>query len=114
MIIRVFLRKNERNVMKYNKLIRDKIPEYISKKGEDVITHIADDVEYGRALKEKLLEEVREFMKDENIEELADLLEAVDAIIKYKGFNRDELRRVKKKKVLERGAFKNRIILDES
>ncbi len=100
--------------MKYNKLVRDKIPEYIRKKGGNPITHIADDAEYWRKLKEKLNEELEEFKKDENIEEFADLLEVIDAIADYKKFDRNEVEMVKEKKVSERGGFKDKIILDES
>ena len=99
---------------KYNKLVRDKIPKIIRKKGEVAITHIADDAEYWLKLKEKLLEEVQEFQKDENIGELADILEVLDAIIDFKKFDRGEAQQVKAKKAEERGAFKERIILDES
>lgn len=100
--------------MKYNKLVRDKIPEYIRKKGGNPISHIADDAEYWQKLKEKLVEEMEEFKKDENIEEFADLLEVIDAIADYKKFDRNEVEKVKEKKAKERGKFKDRIILDES
>ena len=100
--------------MKYNKLVRDKIPEYILKKGGNPITHIADDIEYWQKLKEKLIEEMEEFKKDENIEEFADLLEVIDAIADYKKFDRDEVEKARSKKAAERGRFKDKIILDES
>ncbi len=100
--------------MKYNKLVRDKIPEYIRKKGGTPITHTADEAEYWQKLKEKLLEEIEEFKKDESPEEFADLLEVIDAIADYKGFSRDEVKKIREKKAEERGKFKDRIILDES
>ncbi|MEK7180200.1 MAG: nucleoside triphosphate pyrophosphohydrolase [Patescibacteria group bacterium] len=100
--------------MKYNKLVRDNIPDSIRKKGENVITHIADEKEYWQKLKEKLKEEVGEFEESENIEEIADILEVLDAVIDYKGFNKDEIEKIKAKKAEEKGKFRNRIILDES
>ncbi|HEY4475152.1 MAG TPA: nucleoside triphosphate pyrophosphohydrolase [Candidatus Paceibacterota bacterium] len=100
--------------MRYNKLVRDKIPEYIRKRGGNPITHIADDTEYWQKLKEKLIEELEEFKEDENIEEFADLLEVIEAIADYKKFDRKEVEKTKEKKVAERGKFKDRIILDES
>lgn len=100
--------------MKYNKLVRDKIPEIIKSKGGVAITHIADNAEYWQKLKEKLQEEVNEFIEAENIEEMADILEVVDAIFNYKKFDKQELEKVKEKKAGERGKFDDKIILEES
>jgi len=100
--------------MKYNKLVRDKVPEYIKSKGGTPITHIADEAEYWQKLKEKLLEEIEEFDKNEIAEEFADILEVLDAFADYKGFDRKKVQRIKEKKAEERGKFKERIILDES
>lgn len=99
--------------MNYNKLVRDKIPEYIASKGEKAVTHIADDAEYWQKLREKLQEEVNEFLNDESVGEVADIFEVLDAICEYKQYHNDELTRVKEKKAAERGMFKKRIILDE-
>ena len=100
--------------MKYNKLVRDKIPEYIRKKGGNPITHIADNAEYWQKLKEKLIEELEEFKKDENITEFSDLLEVIDAIADYKNFDRKDVEKARNKRAAERGRFKDKIILDES
>lgn len=100
--------------MKYKKLVRDKIPEHIRKKGGNPIYHIADEKEYWEKLKEKLTEEVREFQSDENIEEFADILEVIDAIVLYKKFAPGRIKEIRDKKAEERGRFEDRIILDES
>ena len=100
--------------MIYNKLVRDKMPEHIRKKGGVPVSHVAEDAEYWQKLKEKLSEEVLEFQKDENIEELADILEVIDAIISCKGFKKEEIEKVKSKKAGERGRFGLKIILEQS
>jgi predicted house-cleaning noncanonical NTP pyrophosphatase (MazG superfamily) len=100
--------------MKYNKLVRDKIPEYIRQKGGNPIYHVADEAEYWQKLKEKLLEEFEEFKKDESAAEVADLIEVIEAIAEYKNFSAEEIAKIREAKALERGKFKERIILDES
>ena len=100
--------------MKYNKLVRDKIPEIIKKKGEKCKTHIANVEEYWGKLKEKLQEEIKEFSENETIEEMADILEIIDAVCSYKKFGKGKLESIKKQKAKERGRFKKKIILEES
>ncbi len=100
--------------MKYHKLVRDKIPGIIKKNGGTLLIHVADEKEYWQKLKEKLLEEVEEFCKDENVEEFADMLEVLDAIADYKDFKKSDVEKIKIKKAGERGKFKEKIILDEA
>ncbi|MBI4193078.1 MAG: nucleoside triphosphate pyrophosphohydrolase [Candidatus Colwellbacteria bacterium] len=100
--------------MKYNKLVRDKVPEIITSKGEACMTHIASDAEYWEKLTEKLVEEAGEFREGGTIEELSDVLEVADAIANYKGFDQAMIRDIRDRKIAEKGGFSGRIILDES
>ena len=100
--------------MKYNKLVRDKIPEIIKNNGEIPITHIASDNEYFRKLKDKLQEEVDEFLKDSNKEELVDILEVIYSLSDFYKIDKTELERLCKDKAEKRGRFKDKIILDET
>jgi predicted house-cleaning noncanonical NTP pyrophosphatase (MazG superfamily) len=99
--------------MRYDKLVRDKIPEYIKSKGLTPLTHIADQDEYRKKLMEKLTEEMNEFLEDESMEEFIDILEVMDAIEDIKGFKREDISKLKENKAKERGKFFKRIILEE-
>lgn len=96
-----------------SKLVRDKIPQSILDSGRIPVTHTADEQEYRQRLKEKLIEECQEFLADENPEELADILEVIDAIRQTLGLSKAELESIKQQKADTLGSFTQRIILDK-
>ena len=100
--------------MKYDKLVRDRIPVFIESKGLKPVIHIANEEEYQAKLMEKLTEEVNEFLEDNNMEEFIDILEVMDAIAEYKRFSKEDVKRLKDEKAENRGRFSKRIILDET
>ena len=97
--------------MVYGKLVRDKIPAIIESKGKRANIRILSDDEYTAELARKLDEEVSEFHKDRNLEELADILEVVYALTENIGCSKEELFAANEKKRAERGGFKERIYL---
>ncbi|MEA3248275.1 MAG: nucleoside triphosphate pyrophosphohydrolase [Nanoarchaeota archaeon] len=99
--------------MKYNKLIRDKIPDIIKSKGDDCKVHVAREEEYWNKLRLKLDEEVEEFLENPCSEELGDILEVINAIADFKFEGKDNLEKIREMKSLEKGGFEKRFILDE-
>ena len=97
----------------YNKLVRDRIPEIIQLSGKRCSTEILSDEEYLKLVDAKLDEELAEYHKDQNIEELADLLEVIHAAALARGYSLKELERVRAEKAAKRGGFANRILLKE-
>ena len=95
----------------YNKLVRDQIPEIIKKGGEKPNIRILDTEEYLRQLEEKLDEEVGEYHRDKNAEELADILEVVFALADAIGCSKEELMEAYRKKHEARGGFQKRYFL---
>ena len=99
--------------MKYNKLVRDRIPEIIEASGKSCVTEILSDKAYLRLLDAKLDEELAEYHSDQNIEELADLLEVIYAAAMARGYTLEQLESVRAAKAEKRGAFANKILLKE-
>ena len=99
--------------MKYNKLVRDRIPEIIEASGKSCVTEILSHEAYLRLLDAKLDEELAEYHSDQNIEELADLLEVIYAAAMARGYTLEQLESVRAAKAEKRGAFANKILLKE-
>ena len=98
----------------YNKLVRDRIPEIIEASGAEFKTEILSDEKYLEMIDAKLDEELAEYHKDQNIEELADLLEVIRAATIARGYTLEELETVRAKKAEKRGGFEKKILLIET
>ena len=97
----------------YNKLVRDRIPEIIESSGKTCTVEILSGEDYLRMVDAKLDEELAEYHKDQNIEELADLLEVIYAATKARGYSIEQLETVRSEKAAKRGAFDKKILLKE-
>ncbi len=98
---------------KFPKLIRDKIPLIIAKENKKPLFHIAKKEEYILHLKNKLLEEVNEFIDNEDVEEIADILEIIYSICEQKKISIEEIEEIRLEKKQAKGSFKNKIILQK-
>jgi predicted house-cleaning noncanonical NTP pyrophosphatase (MazG superfamily) len=97
------------------KLVRDKIAEFVFKeRGEVLTTRLASEEEMLSLLKNKLVEEANEVLNatsnDNLIEELADVLEVLKALIVKQNIA-EEVFKKREDKCLERGGFDNGVIL---
>ena len=97
----------------YNKLVRDRIPDIIEASGKHCKIEILNDEEYLKAIDLKLDEELAEYHKDQNLEELADLLEVVYAAARARGYTIEDLEKMRASKSDDRGGFEKRILLKE-
>ena len=95
----------------YNKLVRDKIVENIKNSGRNPSYRIIDNEEYLKELNKKLLEEAHEFVEENSIEELADVFEVIESIIKIKNINIEEVRKYQQIKKEKNGGFDKKIYL---
>ena len=78
-------------MIKYDKLVRDLIPEIISASGKTAEIEIVDNRVAFEYLIKKLDEEVTEFKTDKNLEELADVLEVLFGLAHKMGYSEQDL-----------------------
>ena len=95
----------------YNKLIRDKNVEIMEKLGHKVVYEILDDERDNAELDKKLKEEVNEYLTDYSVEEMADVMEVIHAMLDYRGITMEEVEKVRIEKRNRKGAFKNKVFL---
>lgn len=95
------------------KLVRNLIPEVILKSGRTPVIHIAESNEYKQLLRNKLLEEVEEFLQGESIQEIADILEVLETICIINNYKLRDILKIKKQKKESNGGFSNKIVLEK-
>jgi len=103
---------------KYNKIVRDNIPEIIKERGGKCSFHLAREMDACVYLVDKIKEEADELMPMLNrngaIDELADLQEIIVALAKKQNYTMEQVEKVRLLKREERGSFDKNIILIET
>lgn len=106
---------SKKNEIIHNKLIRDRIPEITKADGWVSETRFLNKKEYILELRKKILEEAKELNDGSGhsnlIEELADIQEIIDAILKVKNVKFSEFRKTQTLKRKKRGGFEKRLFL---
>lgn len=99
--------------IKYNKLVRDKIPQLIEESGRKQTSRILNEDEYFDALIDKVVEEIEEFRGSGIEEEIADVYEVLDCLVKQKGYEPMHIDYIRLIKREARGSFLDKILLEE-
>lgn len=98
----------------YQKLIRNKIPQIINSNHQKCQVKELSNSEYKKALKHKLIEESEEVLtanKNDLAEEIADIYEVIDTLIKVNKFDKKEIFKIQKEKQKLRGKFDKKCFL---
>lgn len=98
---------------KYDKIVRDRIPEVIEAAGQHARYELVDRETALEGLKRKLSEELSEYLESGSLEELADLLEVMHGVAYHSGVSWQELEAVRLAKRAERGGFERGVRLLE-
>jgi predicted house-cleaning noncanonical NTP pyrophosphatase (MazG superfamily) len=97
----------------YDKLVRDNIPDIIEKQGNIPIVRKLSAEEYIKYLNKKLKEETEEYLAENNIEELCDILEVIDALAHALNYSDAQLEQMRQIKEQKNGRFKDRTLLEK-
>lgn len=100
-------------IYQYHKLVRDKIPQEIETVGKKCSYSILEEEGYQKELDKKLLEEANEFIADHSAEEMADLMEVIEAIQKTHHLEKEKVETIRLEKKTKKGGFEEKIYLIE-
>ncbi|MBU1036881.1 nucleoside triphosphate pyrophosphohydrolase [Patescibacteria group bacterium] len=102
---------------KYNKLIRDKIPEIIEKNGLKSKVKILNNEKYKKELLKKIVEEAKEVLATKGdkkglTKEIGDVLEIINYLIKVFTLDKKEIERIRQQRKKSRGGFDKKLFLE--
>ena len=97
----------------YNKIIRDKMRLIIESDCKVATFSIVSGKDKENALRNKLMEETKEFFDTNHISELADILEVIHAICEEKGRSFEEIEEMRLKKKEQKGGFRDGLFLKD-
>lgn len=95
----------------YDKLVRDGIPDLISRDGHTPSYEILSVERYPEYLQDKLEEELGEYRRTRNPVELMDIVEVIQAIVEHRGGTWEAFEASRGERRQERGGFSRRIWL---
>ncbi len=99
------------------KLVRDQVPRLVREAGHQVQFREATPDERPRYLKRKVADEANELLEadpGQEREEVADLLEALETLLRVRGYDREDLKLVKEAKRKRRGGFERFLIVESA
>lgn len=99
------------------KLVRDQVPRLVREAGHHVQFREAAPAERAAYLKRKVADEAAELLAadpGQEREEVADLLEALETLLRVRGYDRDDLKLVKEAKRKRRGGFERFLIVESA
>lgn len=99
-------------VTRYDRLVRDRIPEMIESMGNIALCRELDDESFAKALLATAVRSSQQFTETESLETLADLLDAVDAWLEVQGLSMDEVNHARAERRKRCGAFERRRFLE--
>lgn len=108
----------EEGELEFNKLVRDKVPDNIHARGEEVKLIKLEGEALILSLKRKVVEEALEVLDAKTsmdiIEELADLRETASALANSLGITDKDIEEVRKDKLAKRGGFEDALMLERT
>lgn len=95
------------------KLVRDLVPDLVRATGGSIETRVLADDDFQRALRAKLVEEAREAFaapdREALLDELADAMEVINALVRVTGFTSADLQLRVLQKAGTHGRFEHRL-----